>query len=132
MSIAVCLVGSCIAQHLSPKEQSTALSAIHSITVPAVRGHMRFLSDELLAGRAPGTAGYDIAARYVATQMEAMGLLPAGEQGTYFQRVPMRESVNAEAKSSLILIRDGKEVRLKSRVDYLYGGNLIHTESSAF
>jgi hypothetical protein len=130
MFTAVFLAGSCFAQQLSPAEQSAALGAIHSISAPAVRGHMRFLSDELLAGREPGTPGYDIAARYVATQMEAMGLLPAGERATYFQKVPMRASVNDEAKSSLILIRDGKEVRLKSRVDYVYGGNLAHTESS--
>jgi len=130
MLTAVFLAGSCFAQQLSPAEQSAALGAIHTISVAAVRGHMRFLSDELLAGRAPGTPGYDIAARYVATQMEAMGLLPAGERATYFQKVPMRTSVNDEGKSSLILITDGKEVRLKSRVDYVYWGDLAHTESS--
>ncbi len=130
MFTAVFLAGACFAQQFSPADQSAALSAIQSISASAVRGHMRFLSDELLAGRAPGTPGYDIAARYVATQMEAIGLLPAGERGTYSQRVPIRTSVNDEAKSSLILIRDGKEVRLKSRIDYVYGGGLAHTESS--
>jgi hypothetical protein len=127
---AVFLASSCFGQQLSPAEQSAALGAIHSISASAVRGHMRFLSDDLLAGRAPGTPGYDIAARYVATQMEAMGLMPAGERGTYFQKVPLRASVNEEARSSLILIMDGKEVRLKSRVDYVYWGDLAHTESS--
>ena len=41
-----------------------------------IRAHIRFLADSLLQGRAPGTPGYDIAARYVATELEGMGLHP--------------------------------------------------------
>ncbi|WP_114951048.1 M28 family metallopeptidase [Sphingosinicella terrae] len=42
----------------------------------AFRGHVAFLADDLLEGRESGTRGYDIAARYVATQFEALGLRP--------------------------------------------------------
>jgi hypothetical protein len=51
--------------------------------------HVRFLSDDLLEGRAPGSRGEKLATRYIAAQMEALGLEPAGESGTFFQKVPL-------------------------------------------
>lgn len=54
-----------------------------------VRTQVRFLADDLLAGRAPGTPGGDIAARYLAAQLEQLGVKPGGESGTYFQKVPL-------------------------------------------
>lgn len=54
-----------------------------------VRAHVRFLADDHLEGRAPGTHGGDIAARYLASQLELLGVNPGGTDGTYFQRVPL-------------------------------------------
>ena len=51
---------------------------------------MRFLADDLLEGRATGTRGHEIAAKLMASEFEAMGLEPAGENGAYFQSVPLR------------------------------------------
>jgi Zn-dependent M28 family amino/carboxypeptidase len=56
-----------------------------------LRAHMRFLSDDLLQGRATGSDGYLIAARYVAAQFEALGLKPAGTEG-FMQPVPLRSA----------------------------------------
>ena len=50
---------------------------------------MRFLSDDLLEGRGTGQRGGDIAAEYIATQFALYGLKPAGDNGTYMQKVPM-------------------------------------------
>jgi len=66
----------------------TAKSAAAGIRPEAIASHIRFLADDLLAGRDPGTPGYDVAARYVASELQAIGLRPAGESGTYFQKVP--------------------------------------------
>jgi hypothetical protein len=52
----------------------------------AFRAHVTFLADDLLEGREAGTRGYDIAARYVATQFEALGLRPGSAAG-WFQPV---------------------------------------------
>ncbi|HET7469566.1 MAG TPA: M28 family peptidase [Gemmatimonadales bacterium] len=54
-----------------------------------LRAHLAFLADDALEGRAPGTRGGEIAAKYIATQFERLGLEPAGDSGTYFQRVPI-------------------------------------------
>ncbi|HZJ52890.1 MAG TPA: M20/M25/M40 family metallo-hydrolase [Myxococcaceae bacterium] len=65
-----------------------ARSAAAGIRGDAIASHIRFLADDLLGGRDPGTHGYDVAARYVASQLQALGVRPAGEAGTYFQKVP--------------------------------------------
>ena len=54
-----------------------------------IRQHVRFLSHDLLEGRGTGQRGGDIAAEYMATQFALMGLKPAGENGSYMQKVPM-------------------------------------------
>src|SRR3954454_154045 len=49
------------------------------------------LSNDSMEGRDTGSAAYDRAARMVAAKFGAAGLKPAGEQGGWFQRVPMHE-----------------------------------------
>jgi len=49
------------------------------------------LSNDSMEGRDTGSAAYDRAARMVAEKFRAAGLKPAGEQGGWFQRVPMHE-----------------------------------------
>ena len=44
---------------------------------------------DLLEGRGTGQRGGDIAAEYIATQFAIYGLKPAGDNGTYMQKVPM-------------------------------------------
>ena len=48
----------------------------------------RLASDEF-EGRAPGTKGGQAASQYVADEMKAAGLIPMGENGTYFQAVEL-------------------------------------------
>ncbi len=57
---------------------------------PAVmRAHLEFLADDALEGRAPGTRGGLIAARYIRSQFERLGLEPAGDSASYYHRVPI-------------------------------------------
>jgi Zn-dependent M28 family amino/carboxypeptidase len=54
-----------------------------------IREHVRFLSSDLLEGRGVGTRGGDLAAEYLATQFALAGAQPAGDNGSYFQKVPL-------------------------------------------
>lgn len=56
-----------------------------------IEAHIRFLASDYLAGRDPGTDGYEIAANYVAAQMRLLGLEAAGDNGGYFAEVPLHE-----------------------------------------
>jgi len=66
-----------------------ARAAADSIDAEKIRAHVRFLSLDLLEGRGPGTRGGELAAEYIATQFALDGLEPAGDDGTYFQHVPL-------------------------------------------
>ncbi len=52
-----------------------------------IKSHIRFLSDDLLEGRDTGARGHEIASLYIAAEFEKYGLTPAGDDGSYMQRV---------------------------------------------
>ncbi|HWZ27888.1 MAG TPA: M20/M25/M40 family metallo-hydrolase [Gemmatimonadales bacterium] len=55
----------------------------------AMEAHLRFLASDLLEGRAPATRGGHLATAYIAAQFEALGLEPAGVDGSYYQPVAL-------------------------------------------
>src|SRR6266568_5631790 len=66
-----------------------AIAAFQKIEPEHIRAHVRFLSHDLLEGRGTGQRGGDIAAEYIGTQFWLYGLKAAGDNGTFFQKVPM-------------------------------------------
>jgi hypothetical protein len=59
-----------------------------NITGPALMDTVRELCSEKYAGRLTGTKGYNDAAAWVAGRLAGWGLLPAGDNGTYYQDFP--------------------------------------------
>jgi Peptidase family M28 len=104
--------------------------AITQIRPEAIRADMGFLADDLLEGRGTGTRGHEIAARFIATQFEAVGLEPAGDNGTYFQYVPLRSFRLDQLKTTLSLMRAGKEERFIFGEDFLAFGDAAREETS--
>lgn len=111
--------------------EDAADQALEAIRPEAIRADMRFLADDLLEGRGTGTRGHEIAARFMASEFEAMGLEPAGEDGTYFQSVPLRCSRPDEEHTTLTLVRGGKEQALIFRQDFLTLGDPGRADTSA-
>jgi Zn-dependent M28 family amino/carboxypeptidase len=72
---------------------STALSqtdnAASRITPQEIDAHLRFLSSDLLEGRAPATRGGQLAEQYIASELMAFGVKPGVGDTSYFQRVPI-------------------------------------------
>ncbi|HEU4566063.1 MAG TPA: M28 family peptidase [Gemmatimonadaceae bacterium] len=68
--------------------QGAARAASARITPAEIDGHLRFLSSDLLEGRAPATRGGRLAAEYIASQLRASGVAP-GVDSSYFQQVPI-------------------------------------------
>jgi Zn-dependent M28 family amino/carboxypeptidase len=66
-----------------------AEQAMAAINAENIRWHVRFLAHDLLEGRGTGQRGGDIAAEYIGTQFALYGLKPAGDNGSYLQKVPM-------------------------------------------
>jgi hypothetical protein len=110
--------------------RDAADEAISTIRPEAIRADMRFLSDDALEGRGTGSRGYDIAAKFVATQFESLGLQPAGDNGSYFQSVPLRLAKPDQTNTTLVLSRSGKDETLAFRKDYISRGNPVLPETS--
>jgi hypothetical protein len=72
------------------------------------------LSDDSMEGRDTGSTAYQRAADYVANRFKTAGLAPAGENGSYFQQVPMHEiAVVPEGTSFTFIGANGTPTPLK-------------------
>lgn len=70
------------------------------------------LSNDGMEGRDTGTEAYERAARYVAEHFASYGLKPAGDNGTWFQRVRMHQVSLVQDQSSVILHQAGENIVL--------------------
>src|SRR5690349_620991 len=81
--------------------QQVSTSALNEATLKA---HIRFLADDLLEGRGTGARGGEIAAKYIAAQLEAVGAKGVGENGSFFQPVSL---VGVKADPGTVLTISG-------------------------
>ena len=124
----LCLI---VISTVSFAQKKPAATAAPRISPDALRAHVRFLSDDLLEGRGTATRGHEIAAKYIAGQFEAMGLKPAGDEGTFFQRVPFRQAIFKAEQSSVALTVNGTDQTLRNEDDYLTSGDFLLTDAAA-
>jgi Zn-dependent M28 family amino/carboxypeptidase len=98
---------------------SPAIAALEKIEPEHIRAHVRFLSHDLLEGRGTGQRGGDIAAEYIATQFWLYGLKAAGDNGTFFQKVPLVGNTPAPETTFELVPNKGEALRLKPLDDYV-------------
>ncbi|HEX2450112.1 MAG TPA: hypothetical protein VHJ69_03175, partial [Gemmatimonadales bacterium] len=107
------LAGHC---SLLTAQQSPATRVARAASANVLRGHLTYLADDALEGRAPGTRGGDLAAKYIAAQFERLGLLPAGDDSSYFHRVPI---ISLDPSPQASIVADGEEWPLEYKQDYV-------------
>ena len=105
-------------------------SAIDLITIDGLRDHVGWLADDAREGRMTGTAGHEAAAHYVADYFAELGLEPGGEDGAWFQQVPLIAYRIDNDSTSVITHRDGVDSTLVYRDDYTMGGDKVREETS--
>ncbi len=88
-----------------------------------IRAHVRFLSSDLLEGRGVGQRGGQLAEEYLATALAGFGVKPGGENGSYFQTVPM-VGVTTQPDSTLTVVKGGKPMTLAWQKDFVGNTNL--------
>lgn len=96
-----------------------AAAAMKSIDPERIRAHVKFLSDDLLEGRGTGQRGGDIAAAYIAAQFQFYGLKPAGDNGSYMQKVPMTGVTTRPETTFSIVPEKGEPMTLKLGEQYV-------------
>jgi Zn-dependent M28 family amino/carboxypeptidase len=99
---------------------SSAKAAAASIDPEKIRAHVRFLSLDLLEGRGPGTRGAELGAEYIATQFALAGLKPSGDNGSFFQPVPLFAVHTDEDKTRFAFVPAKGEP-----VDLAYGTQIV-------
>ncbi len=80
---------------------------------------IKFLSDDGFEGRAPGSRGGELAAKFLAMELQRIGIKP-GNNGSYFQPVSL---VAAKANPNTKLSVSGKN----SSFDYSFGNEFVAT-----
>ena len=91
---------------------------VASINESALRAHIKFLSDDLLEGRGTGARGGEIAAKYIASQLEASGLKGAGPGGSFFQPVSL-VGVKADPNTQLTITGRSHKESFKFADDFV-------------
>jgi Zn-dependent M28 family amino/carboxypeptidase len=99
--------------------QAPRPAALPAIDSMAIRAHTYLLAHDLLEGRGTGRRGADLAALYLATEAERLGLRGAGPGGSYYQSVPVVEATIDSARTRLALVHEG------AREEFAYGPGFI-------
>jgi hypothetical protein len=94
-----------------------------------IEGHLRYLADDERRGRMTGSPEYDEAAAYVANHFEEIGLESGGEDGSWFQAVPMLAR-QIDVSSALVTFhQDGEEKSQRWKQDFVMGGDVVRDET---
>ncbi|TGE27928.1 M28 family peptidase [Hymenobacter metallicola] len=109
---ALLLVLSSLVSQVAPaqalKVDKKVAKVLKQVRPDDVKAHIQYLADDKLLGRRPGTPGYQMAVDYVTGQLKSLGVQPAGDNGSYVQRVRLRKAFSNLATTTLLL-RTGAE-----------------------
>lgn len=107
-----------------------AVAAEVSADANNLQSHLEFLASDALEGRDTGSRGHEIAAQYIAAQFKALGLEPAGDDGTYYQRIAFRRSSLVEGSASMVVDTGSETIELEYGKEFLTGPSAYTTEST--
>ncbi|HKV94243.1 MAG TPA: M28 family peptidase [Candidatus Angelobacter sp.] len=125
--IVVCSLIAAQAQSSAPPAAQKAMNAIDS---EKIRATVKYLSDDALQGRGTGQKGGDMAADWIAEQFKSYGLLPAGDAGTYFQKINFFGVTTDPKETQFAFVpKPGQEMALKFADDYVANDQTHATKS---
>ena len=85
-----------------------------------IRAHLEFLASDDLKGRQTGSDGHEIASKYIVSEFKQLGLEPAGEDGTYYQRIPFRTSMLKADSAKMVYSANGEELEFEFGKEFIY------------
>ena len=95
-----------------------AEQAAQAIDRDSLEGPIRFLADDLLEGRGPGSRGDELTQLYLASTMEFMGLEPGGPNGSWKQPFEI-VAITSEPPKTWEFSAGGKTVPLAHWTEYI-------------
>jgi hypothetical protein len=133
LALAACTPASQTQSRGMPAPGSAAIKTTPAITEADLKERLYAVAHDSMIGRATGTIGHIKVTDHLAAEMKRLGLLPAGENGTYFQNVPfVTRSVDNAALSvdgaalklwdDFIPLHPGTATRSYDNVQVVFGG----------
>ena len=120
ISLFATLLLSSIAYAQAPlKVPAPVIQALAQVQPAAIKTHIAYLADDRLKGRQPGTEGYQMAVDYVTQQLKDAGVQPAGEAGTYVQKVRLRRAFLKPGATFTVRDAEGSTMPLTAGQDYV-------------
>jgi Zn-dependent M28 family amino/carboxypeptidase len=107
----------------------TAEKAAQAIDRDSLEGPIRYLADDLLEGRGPGSRGDELTRLYLATTMELLGLEPGGANGSWEQPFDI-VGITSEAPKAWEFRAGGKTVPLAYFEEYIASSGVQNAQST--
>lgn len=95
-----------------------ASAQVTDVSGSRIRAHVKFLASDLLEGRGVGERGGELATDYLATQFALAGLKPAGDRGSFFQKVSL-VGVTTDPAAKLETIKGNDRTSFKWKEDFV-------------
>ena len=119
-----------LAEELAPPPRSPESQAVvEQVTEETIKAHIRFLADDLLEGRGPGSRGDELTRLYLSTQLESYGVQPAAEGNSWIQPVPLR-GLTTRPPKEIAFKKDGQTLTLKHHDDMMATSGLAQESVS--
>jgi hypothetical protein len=97
-----------------------AQKAMESIDSERIRASVKYLSDDKLEGRGTGQPGGEVAADWIAAQLKSYGVRPAGDGGTFFQKINFYGITTDGKQTQFAFVpKSGAPMPLKFADDYV-------------
>ncbi len=79
------------------RDKSAARNAAETITAAQLKDYLYFVASDEMEGRNTPSRGLDLTAKFMATMLSRWGFKPAGDNGTFYQKMALvRNQVNPE------------------------------------
>jgi hypothetical protein len=112
-----------------PETAGSLDAGLYLIDRNGIEKHLLFLADDARKGRMTGSPEYDEAAAYVAEQFAGMGLEPGGEDGSWFQAVPMLARRIDVDSATMVFHQDGEENAQRWKEDFVMNGDVVRPDT---
>jgi Zn-dependent M28 family amino/carboxypeptidase len=130
LALALALTALPLAAHDVYTLPAGADDAAKAIDAEMIRGHVAFLSDDLLEGRGPATRGDELARLYIASQLQALRIAPGMPDGGYEQRFDI-VGVHAHPPASWAFrTKAGSEVAFRNSEDFIVASGVQSTPAA--
>lgn len=96
-----------------------------AISPERIKSDVAYLSSDRLEGRGPGTRGEELTTEFIAGEFKKAGLKPMGENGTYFQPVPLMR-IFTSPKSTLQMMKGKDTVEIPCDEEF---AGMSHTQT---